>query len=121
MSLSCECYFTDPSWFFESPHDEAKAYTTLQTTKRKRCCSCGELIDIGETVVKLDRWRYPVTDQEASRAGGDDAEVVLAPWYLCERCGDIFWSLDELGFCLSIQDDMRELVREYAEMVKQNG
>lgn len=28
----------------------------------------------------------------------------------------MYWSLDELGFCITLGEEMRELTREYAEV-----
>jgi hypothetical protein len=46
---------------------------------------------------------------------GEGNEVPMTPKWMCERCGDLYFSLTELGFCVSLDDDMRELVKEYAE------
>lgn len=44
----------------------------------------------------------------------------MAPWFMCEECGDLFWSLNELGFCIYLgRDSMRDLAREYAEMTNE--
>lgn len=39
----------------------------------------------------------------------------LASHWLCEICADLFFNLDALGFCPGPEDDMRELVKEYAD------
>jgi len=106
MSLSCECY-ADYDWYYNRPDD----YTTLQTNKRKRCSSCEKLIDLNSVCVQYSRWRNPNNDIE-ERICGD--EVPLADKYLCEKCGDIFFSLIELGFCVEM-GDMNESLNEYHE------
>lgn len=113
MPLSCSCDWDDddgPWWW--SPDD----YSTLNTKRRKRCSSCTDMIEIGATVAEFTRSREPRSDIE-DRIYGDGPEAIrLAPHYLCERCADLYFSLSELGFeCVGPSEDMRELVREYAE------
>lgn len=113
MPLSCSCDFDyEPgSWFCEHPAD----YSTLETAKRRRCSSCGDLIDIGATVAKFPRWRVPETFVEVN-IFGEDGQIPLAPSYFCERCADLFFSLAELGFeCITPTENMVEMVKEYAE------
>ena len=106
MSLSCSCS-DDYEWFFEEPSD----YSTLQTSKRKRCWSCKELIDIGSVCMQFETYRPPRDDIE-ERINGD--EVYMADKYYCESCSDIFYSLKELGFCM-VLGDMNEALLEYKE------
>jgi len=50
------------------------------------------------------------------RIVGEGNEIYLADVYLCETCADLFFSLQDLGFsCVLPDEDMRELVKEYAE------
>jgi len=52
--LSCTCWeYESAEWFFFDPDDFSK----LDTDKRKRCCSCKKLIDIGSDVLKFTRER----------------------------------------------------------------
>ena len=47
---------------------------------------------------------------------GDTEAISLASYWLCEECADLWFSLDELGFhCISPNENMREIVKEYAE------
>ena len=115
MSLSCTCgEYEDPEWFYYSPDD----YSTLDTARRKRCKSCGALIDLGATVAKFRRTRYPRNDVE-ERIYGEAEEMPLAEWYHCEACADQFFNLTELGFCVDPEENMFELLREYAAMAKE--
>mgnify|MGYP000533641920 CR=1 FL=1 len=110
MSLSCQCHDYDgEGWSYWKPTEES----TLQTKKARRCCSCNDLIKPGSPVVPFPRFRRPNSDIE-ERIHGD--EVYLANWFMCEKCGDMYWSLDELGFCITLGEEMRELTREYAEV-----
>jgi hypothetical protein len=112
MGLSCSCGEWDgDGWAWTSSGD----FTTLNTSRRKRCCSCKKLIDIGATVVTFERVRHPITEVEM-QIYGDGAEINLAPWYMCEICGEIYLNLDALGFCVDIEyDSMQELLKEYQQ------
>lgn len=114
MPLMCNCDYSDEfDWYYEEPND----YSVLSTAQRKRCASCHDLINLGAVVTKFFRWRTPKDDIEIN-IYGDCGEVPLATWYLCEECSDLYFSLDELGFCnlLGGGESMRELVKEYAEV-----
>jgi hypothetical protein len=106
MSLSCECY-DDSEWFYTAPD----YYTTFSKNRRKRCCSCIELIDIGSICTEFECYRTPRNEIE-ERIHGD--EVYTANKFLCESCSDIYYSLCELGFCV-ILGDMLEQLNEYQE------
>ena len=112
MSLSCDCNFDadirDHSWLWYAPRD----YVTLSTKRSRRCCSCGTRIKPGDIVAAFERLRAPTAIEE--RIYGEDAEIEIATWFHCETCADLYFSLADLGFCMSIEDDMREVVREYA-------
>lgn len=97
--------------------DWPRDYSTLDTKRRRQCCSCGEWINVGSTVVAFPRFKVPEHDIELAIYGETDENgPKRATEYLCERCGDLFFSLEELGFCVSYAQDMRELVKEYAEV-----
>jgi hypothetical protein len=52
---------------------------------------------------------------------GDDAELPLAPYFLCETCADLWFSLYELGFeCVSPDENIRHVVADYASMQWKN-
>jgi len=109
--LSCEC---DEDWYPE-PGDQGISkieYSTLQTSKRQRCWSCERLIEIGADVLVFSRYKVPYTDVEI-KIYGDDGEIDLANKYHCERCGDIYLSLEELGFCVYPEDNQFELLDDY--------
>lgn len=113
MSLSCSCYDSDFAWYFDRPID----FTTLQTKKRKRCKSCNKLINVGSTCLRFTRYKYPETEIE-ERIHGGGSEISLASYYHCETCGEQYFNLSELGFCIDIEDNMFELLREYQELKK---
>jgi hypothetical protein len=107
--LSCSCYIDNPEWWYYAAED----FTILQTNRRKRCCSCSKLIDIGSSCVELKRARHALTEVEEDICG---YEVPLASWWLCEWCGEMYLNLSELGYCYYAGDDLREDLKEYWEM-----
>ena len=114
MSLSCDCGSDDFDWYYETLGD----FTALNTRTRKRCCSCNDLIDKNATCLEFPRYRHPQDDIE-ERIHGDDGEIPLATWHMCEPCGDQYMNLTALGFCVDLgQDNMFDLLKEYQEMRK---
>lgn len=114
MPLTCSCDYDgdEPAWYVYSPSD----YSEMPIFKRRRrCSSCDELIDGGAIVAKFNRSRCPRSDIEEA-IYGDGPTIPLATQYICETCADLYFSLYELGFeCVTPDENMRELVREYAE------
>jgi hypothetical protein len=115
MSLSCSCD-GDYDWWYIPDAD----YSTLTTKRSRKCWSCGERIQVGALVLRCDCFRYAESEVEI-RIYGEGNEVELAPRYLCERCADLYLSLAELGYCINMGDDVRELVKEYAEMQREDA
>jgi len=111
MSLTCahDVGYGDYAWYYTSPND----YTNFVSARRKRCCSCNILIKKDALALKFTRTR-PAKDDIEEHIYGDDGEAVpMAAWWMCESCGDIFFNLEELGFCPSPSDSMSELLKEY--------
>ena len=111
MSLSCSCN-DDAEWYYE-PDDD---YSILNTKQRRKCCSCHGCIKRGDIVLSMRCWKYPEYGSIKEKIYGEDGEVPMPMKYLCERCADLYLSLNELGFCINLGDDMRELVKQYAEV-----
>jgi hypothetical protein len=109
MPLTCSCDDGDSDEWWYQPAD----YTTLDTSQRKRCKSCGTLIDRGAIVARFERSRSTRDDVECA-IYGDAGQIPLAAWYHCETCADLYFSLVELGYCVGPDESMRDLVREYA-------
>ena len=112
MTLSCGCDdYGAAAWYFEE-----RGFSPLKTTRGRRCRSCKTILKPGTECLELTRFRGPRTDFE-ERIYGD--EVPLAAWHLCERCGDIYSSLTELGFCVdpteSMDSQLAEYYRDYAK------
>ena len=112
MSVSCDCGSFDYEWFYDAPKD----FSVLATTRRKRCFSCRELINIGDEVGKFGNWRPPRSEVE-ERIYGEDGEINMADTYMCETCIGLFWAMTDLGFCVNLEkgESMRELALEAGE------
>ena len=102
MSLSCECNADDYEYNYLPPED----YDTA--AQASRCVSCLARIHAGATIATFELVTY---DDNGEEQYGETE-------HMCEVCADLYFSLEELGFCINLGDDMRELVEEYAEMVK---
>jgi len=113
MTLSCDC---SESWeaerFFRDPDD----YTTYTGKRGKRCASCGNMIRAGDTCAEFLRFRYPESEVELKIHGDWGAVLPMAPVWHCERCADLFFSLQELGYCMDCHDSMMEALKEHHEM-----
>lgn len=110
MGLSCSCdYDLEPGMVGYEPYED---YTTLIGKRRTRCCSCKDLINLGAVVFGF--YRFKVANYKIEEAiYGEGGEVPRAHHFMCETCGDIYNSLDELGFCLDIDNNMNTLLKEY--------
>lgn len=104
--LSCSCECEGYGWWYTSKYD----FTPLKTNRRRRCCSCGKLININALCIELCRYRSPQSDIE-NQIFGD--EVSLASWRLCESCGEIYLNLGAIGYCYWAGDDLRENLKDY--------
>ena len=102
MPLSCSCS-DDYEWFYTAP----KFYQLFDHKKRKRCCSCGDLIEIGSYCGKFESYEM----------NEDDSEKCLAPNYMCETCTDLFFTFENLGYCIVLcSDNMKDMLVEYQEL-----
>lgn len=108
MSLSCNCN-DEMEWWYEHVSD----YMQLDTKRGRKCCSCGEKIKVGEIAIKFHCYKSPENDIER-RIHGD--EVPLSNKYHCEECADIYFNLDELGYCINLGESMHDLLQEYQVM-----
>jgi len=129
--LSCSCdydYDPEPGETFYTPQQDMD-FETLATKRRQRCKSCNSLIDIGATVLRHDRARYPRNDIESKIVLGMPLEdafycnemIPIADHYHCEKCGEIYLNLTSLGFiCLMPDEDMEAALKEYLEYYNPN-
>lgn len=110
--LSCRSLCDDDSgdnWYYYYPDD----FSIFKRQRRKRCCSCNRLIGDGEQCVIFNRYRPARPDIE-ERIRGD--EISLADFFMCEKCGEIYFNLSELGYCISLGSSMQDMLSEYQEM-----
>lgn len=105
MGLSCSCEWDGEGWYFY-PAEEFSLFGGKRST---RCCSCGDKIRPGDEAGKFVRERGAISDIEERICG---TEISLAPWWMCERCAGLYFALDELGYCVTLGDDMRELAKD---------
>lgn len=123
MPLSCSCdwdyEFEEGDWYYWGNEPD---FEPLASKRRKRCISCGELINTGSPSLSHKRVRYPYNDIESRIRYGmsvedalcEEATIECAPHYHCERCGEIFLNLLYLGFeCLSPSENMPDMLKEY--------
>ena len=115
MSLSCSCgdYEPEPgdvTWW--PPED----FTVLTTKRSRPCHSCGSRIQPGSVCTETIRVKTPESEIEIRIYGedSDDRGPPRASWWMCEACSDIYFSLDELGYCVEM-GDMHQLLTEYQE------
>lgn len=113
MPLSCTCYDNDDAaWYWWRPDD----FTILNTKRSRVCCSCKQPVLVGSECLEFTRTRRPRNDIE-ERIYGDDIEAVpLAPWYMCESCGEQYLNLSEYGYCVNPNDNMHDLLAEHRNM-----
>ena len=117
MGLMCGCDFDiEPGMTI---WDEPNNYAPLSTKRMRPCCSCGQPIKVGDLACEVTRWKASDCDYEVSRFG-EEYGPPRASKYLCEKCADIYWSLDELGFCVQPWENQLELAKEYAEVYSKN-
>ena len=112
MGLSCGCDYDDwdgDGTAYYKPNDFIKM---PWFDRRKRCLSCKSFINPGEQVAKFDGFRMPNCDYEINRFG-DGTEIDMASKYLCEKCSEIFFNLEDLGFCVDMFENMNDLLEEY--------
>ena len=115
MSIACHCDYDGDGWWYLPPRDYA---TMPALPRRKRCCSCRALIEPGATVANVSRARSPRSDIEEDIYGD---EVPLANWWLCEACADVYFSLEELGYCIMLGDESGSLPQQVRNYVAEMG
>lgn len=89
-----------------------------------KCCSCKTRIAVGDDCKPFPRWRNvsDYSDPEVVvRIYGEGGEMPLPTWYLCDRCAGLYESLDSLGFCGMLGDNLVQTCREYGQMQRDAG
>ena len=110
MGLSCDSDGGDYDWYWTSNFQ----YYPLLTKRSRKCCSCKERIAVGEESMIFRRYRDPRNYIEERIY---DDEVPMAKWYLCETCGDLAISLQELGFCFTLGggESLKKQISDYRQ------
>ncbi len=109
--LSCDCpSYNESDWYYLAATD----FSVLETKRGRRCRSCNCLIAVGSCCLIFDRERWAADDIEFKIYGDDPIE--MAPWYHCEKCGEIFLNLEAAGYCLNPSDNMAAALKEYWEL-----
>jgi hypothetical protein len=110
LSCSCPEWDGEPgTWCYYIPDD----FTKLKGKRRKRCCSCNKLIDIGSDCLEFTREKA-ANDEIEERIRGEVFSI--SSFWMCERCGEIYLNLNALGYCMVPTDEMTEALREYHEI-----
>lgn len=114
MSISCEVDNCGEDWWYLPPDGYEKM---PELPRRRRCWSCGEFINPGDCVAKFERMRA-ASEWYQDRFFED--EVHAATWWACEECADLFFSVAELGYIVTISraESMREMVAEYSDLTE---
>jgi hypothetical protein len=100
MPLTCSCSTDDYYWYYKSPTDYSKYSFVLGT-----CSSCGEHIKEGDLCTQFIIYEF---DEET------ESEVYLNPMYHCEKCADMWFNFEELGFeCIAPDENVMELLEQY--------
>ena len=111
MSLSCTCDFEpdEYSWWWE---DHTAIKPMARFSRRKKCTSCGSLINDGEDVFEFPRYRAARTDIEEDIHGDT---VKLAPHYTCETCSGLIEAVESAGMCFALNASIAEQIAYYRE------
>ena len=112
MPLSCTCRdYDDCEWYYYVPED----FSFLETKRSRRCSSCKSKIKPKSGCIRFDRFRY-AKDEIEEKIRGEGSEIYMAPWFMCERCGEQFLNLRALGYCIEPSENMMELLKEYRQL-----
>ena len=124
MPLSCSCDYDGDygpgDWLYDIEAD--RYFIEAKFFRRKRCCSCGKLIDLFSLCNEYTRYRYPVDEIEAKIKVGceldnvfdDEPTIKIASHYHCEKCAEIWLNLTEIGYeCLMPYENMEGALKEY--------
>jgi len=110
LSCSCTEYELEPGcwcWF------GTDNFVKFEAKRRKRCCSCNELVNVGSDCLEFARIRCPASDIEARISG---EEIPMAPLIMCDKCGEHYLNLSEIGYCLEPFRNMEHYLLEYQIM-----
>lgn len=119
MGLSCDYdYEPEPGDVCWEWPDKLKP---LDTKRSRKCWSCGAKIALGALALRYHRFKVPEHDIELRIWGeGYDQGPPRAPAFHCADCGNLalFLLSPPLNYTFHLHEDMRELVKEHAEMAQ---
>jgi|GEM_PF-2461209 len=107
--LMCDCHEDAPVIY-----EPDTRLSRLATRRGRKCCSCGERINVGDECLRIEMFRCCEPDSVDERIHGEWRR--MADRYMCERCAGLFWALEERGYCVPIEYDQRLLAREAGEI-----
>ncbi|GAG09061.1 unnamed protein product, partial [marine sediment metagenome] len=92
------------------------SFKPMKISRRKRCCSCKDLIKINTDTIEFYYYRSTTSDVE-ERIYGETKP--LASSFMCEECSGLYLALEEVGYgCLDIEQPMKDYVAEYNDMLE---
>ena len=94
MGLSCECY---DEFKFDYYYNCMEEFEMIRFATTCHSCKCNILP--GDQVLPFD-----ITDYN---------DEYVDEKFHCEKCGEAFLNLEELGFSIDFEDNMFELLKEY--------
>ena len=104
--LPCNCEYGESETWYSLPSD----FSLFKKWRAKRCCSCNKLIKFNDICLEFGLTRATTNELE-EKIYGD--EKPLAPHYQCESCGEVFFNLQSIGYCIDIENDMDEYMKDY--------
>lgn len=115
MSLSCD-YDYEPEagdWMWFWP----ETVSPLIRRRSIKCCSCGARIKPGDLAAEWRRMKIPSHEIEIA-IYGEDGEIALASWFMCQTCGNTALFLRGFKYYFQPTDSMAALVKEHAAMAQ---
>lgn len=94
--------------FYEIPSN----YSYYEGKRACRCTSCHAKIKPNNIIAAFNRFK--VANHAVDLAIYSDGLIPYAPYRLCERCADLWFSLDELGFDSDPTDNQMDNAKEAA-------
>jgi hypothetical protein len=105
MGLSCFCDEDSIDCYANSE----KNFRIIE--KNDVCHSCKKTIESGDFILAFETWTIDESGDEIYGEG----------FFFCEKCGEYYWNLEDLGFCVNLDNNMQDLVAEYRELFLNKG
>lgn len=114
MSVELDCECGDPydcEWYFLSP-DKGEEFEPFQESEPCKCGSCKRYIQIGEDCIKFPCYNANecAVDENGEELDEDRLEFIS---YLCSDCGEQWLNLTDIGYCIPINENVMDYLREY--------